>query len=102
VAAVERELRAGPTVYRYHADDGLPGREGGFNLMTAWLVDALHLVGRGEDARALLDELVALAGPTGLMAEEFDPETGRALGNHPQAYTHLGVITNALRLSGAL
>jgi GH15 family glucan-1,4-alpha-glucosidase len=102
VRSIETELRAGPTVYRYHADDGLPGREGGFNLMTSWLIDALDVVGRRDDALALLDELVTLAGPTGLLAEEYDPETGRALGNHPQAYSHLGLINNALRLSDSL
>lgn len=99
VDAVEKTLRNGPTVYRYLEDDGLPGEEGGFNLMTSWLIDAYVLVGRDNDARALFDELVRLAGDTGLMAEEFDPETARALGNHPQAYSHLGVIFNALRLA---
>ncbi|MCB9372735.1 MAG: trehalose-phosphatase [Microthrixaceae bacterium] len=101
VEAVERELREGPTVYRYRADDGLPGTEGGFHLMTSWLVDALHLVGRTADARALFERLVALAGPTGLLAEEYDPDHGRSLGNHPQAYSHLGLINNALTLARA-
>ena len=100
VDAVERELRDGPTVYRYRADDGLPGGEGGFHLMTSWLVDALHLVGRHDDARALFDGLAGLAGPTGLLSEEYDPVQGRSLGNHPQAYSHLGLIGNALTLSG--
>ncbi len=100
VAAVEAGLRRGPTVYRYLEDDGLPGAEGGFHLMTSWLIDAYHLVGRVDDARSLLDDLAALAGPTGLLSEEHDPETGQALGNHPQAYSHLGVINNALRLAG--
>ena len=99
VDAIERELRAGPTVYRYRADDGLPGTEGGFHLMTSWLIDALHLVGRTADAHELFDHLVELAGPTGLLAEEYDPEDGRSLGNHPQAYSHLGLINNALTLS---
>ena len=99
VDAVERELREGPTVYRYRADDGLPGAEGGFHLMTSWLIDALHLVGRSEDARALFDDLAGLAGPTGLLPEEYDPTQGRSLGNHPQAYSHLGLIGNALTLS---
>jgi trehalose-phosphatase len=98
VAAVEGELRSGPTVHRYHGDDGLPGREGGFNLMTSWLIDALVLVGRRDDARALFDELCTMAGATGLMAEELDPVSRRALGNVPQAYSHLGLINNALAL----
>ncbi|OWY60480.1 hypothetical protein B7486_68950, partial [cyanobacterium TDX16] len=101
VRAVEDELRDGPTVWRYHDDDGLPGKEGGFNLMTSWLIDAYLLVGREDDARSLFKDLASLAGPTGLMAEEFDPATGRALGNHPQAYSHLGLIENALNLDSA-
>lgn len=99
VATLERQLRRGPTVYRYREDDGLPGREGGFNLMTSWLIDALALTGRRDDAEALFADLCQLAGPTGTMAEQFDPENGRALGNIPQAYSHLGLINNALRLS---
>jgi trehalose-phosphatase len=99
IGAIEDKLLEGPTVYRYLADDGLPGREGGFNLMTSWLIDAYHLVGRDDDAHALVKKLAALAGPTGLLTEEFDPESGRCLGNHPQAYSHLGLINNALRLA---
>ena len=98
VEAVEAELRSGPTVWRYHDDDGLPGKEGGFHLMTSWLIDAYLLVGRADDARSLFKDLVSLAGPTGLLAEEYDPATDRALGNHPQAYSHLGLIENALNL----
>jgi len=99
VEVVERELRDGPTVYRYRADDGLPGAEGGFHLMTSWLVEALHLIGRHDDARELFDDLAGLTGPTGLLSEEYDPAQGRSLGNHPQAYSHLGLIGNALTLS---
>ncbi len=103
VDAVERELRDGPTVYRYRgADglpgDGLPGGEGGFHICASWLVDALVLVGRVDEARALFGEIARLAGPTGCMSEQVDPARRRALGNHPQAYSHLGVIQNALRL----
>ncbi|MEM7275357.1 MAG: trehalose-phosphatase [Actinomycetota bacterium] len=101
VATVERELRRGPTVYRYLEDDGLPGKEGGFNLMTSWLIDAMCLIGRQSDAEALFKDLCELVGGTGLMAEEFDPETGRALGNVPQAYSHLGLINNALSIERA-
>ena len=99
VANVEAELRNGPTVYRYREDDGLPGQEGGFNLMTSWLIDALALVGRDSEANELFGELCQQAGATGLMAEEFDPAAQRALGNFPQAYSHLGLINNALNLS---
>lgn len=99
VDAIAAELKDGPTVYRYRIEDGLPGQEGGFHICTSWLIDALSLLGREEEARALFDELVALAGPTGLLPEQFDPKHQRSLGNHPQAYSHLGVIMNALRLS---
>lgn len=100
VEAVEHALREGATVWRYRGDDGLPGREGGFHLMTSWLIDAYELVGRRDDAVELFEELRQLIGPTGLLAEEYDPVADRSLGNLPQAYSHLGVIQNALRLEG--
>jgi len=99
VEAVEAELRVGPTVYRYRGDDGLPGTEGGFHLMTSWLIDALALTGRRADAEALFADLCGLVGRTGLLSEEIDPATGRSLGNHPQAYSHLGLVNNALNLA---
>ncbi len=100
VEAIERELRDGPTVYRYRIDDGLPGTEGGFHILASWLVDALEAIGRRDEAEALFWDLCALAGPTGLLSEQYDPGSRRALGNHPQAYSHLGLIHNALRLFG--
>ncbi|OLT27791.1 hypothetical protein BJF83_17585 [Nocardiopsis sp. CNR-923] len=92
VTAIEAGLRHGPTVYRYRRDDGLPGGEGGFHLCTAWLVEAYLLTGRRAQAEELFAHLVDRAGPTGLIPEEFDPCAERALGNHPQAYSHLGLI----------
>ncbi|WP_115789984.1 trehalase-like domain-containing protein [Arthrobacter silvisoli] len=92
VAAVERELRVGPTVFRYRYDDGLPGLEGGFHICTTWLIEAYLAVGRMDDALELFNQLVALFGPTGLLPEEYDPGTETHLGNHPQAYSHLGFI----------
>ncbi|WP_017615608.1 trehalase-like domain-containing protein [Nocardiopsis salina] len=92
VTAIEAELRSGPTVYRYHRDDGLPGGEGGFHLCTTWLIEAYLLTGRRAEAEELFKHLVDAAGPTGLIPEEYDPTTERALGNHPQAYSHLGLI----------
>lgn len=102
VEAVERELRVGPTVYRYQHDDGLPGLEGGFHLCTSWLIESLVLIGRTEAARELFQQFIGLIGPLGLLSEEYDPERGLALGNYPQAYSHLGVINAALRLHAAL
>lgn len=98
VAMVERELLRGPTVYRYRYDDGLPGVEGGFLLCTSWLIEARALLGRIDEARELFDAYTRLAGPTGLLAEEFDPIHKVSLGNHPQAYSHLGLINAALAL----
>ena len=99
VRAVESQLREGPTVYRYHHEDGLPGTEGGFHLMTSWMVDCYALLGENEEARSLFRKVLATAGETGLLSEEYDPVAHRSLGNHPQAYSHLGIINNALRLS---
>jgi GH15 family glucan-1,4-alpha-glucosidase len=98
VVAVEETLRSGPTVYRYLRNDGLPGDEGGFHLCTTWLIEAYLRVGRRADAQELFDSFVRLAGPTGLLPEEYDPVAERSLGNHPQAYSHLGLIRCALLL----
>ena len=92
VEAVDKHLRVEHGVYRYRYEDGLPGVEGTFNLCTAWHIQALAAIGRADAARELLAKYVALAGRTGLMSEEWDPRTNRALGNHPQAYSHLGLI----------
>ena len=99
VAAVDSSLRHNETVYRYKHDDGISGAEGGFNLMTSWLIDAKILIGDLDGARSLFESYLALAGPTGLISEEVDPETGAGLGNHPQAYSHLGLINNACNLA---
>jgi trehalose 6-phosphate phosphatase len=101
VTAIESELRSGATVYRYRRDDGLPGQEGGFHLCTAWLIEAYLLTGRRTDAVQLFTQLVDAAGPTGLLPEQYDPMAERSLGNHPQAYSHLGLIRCARLLAGA-
>ncbi len=85
-------------MYRYRTDDGLPGFEGGFHLCASWLVDAYLLAGRVDDAHDLFRQLVTLAGPTGLLSEQYDPAQERALGNFPQAYSHLGIINNAVMI----
>ncbi len=101
VLAIEAELRSGSTVYRYLWDDGLPGREGGFHVCTAWLIEAYLRTGRRTDAEELFDQMLDCAGPTGLLPEQYDPEAERGLGNHPQAYSHLGLIRCALLLDSA-
>jgi hypothetical protein len=85
---------------RYPDDsrDGLLGGEGAFALCSFWLVEALVLAGRHDEAQRVFDELVGLAGTVGLFAEELDWTTGEQLGNTPQAFTHIGLINAALRL----
>lgn len=99
VTAIEAELRSGSTVYRYHRNDGLPGYEGGFHICAAWLVEAYLLCGRRNEAVELFEQLVKAAGPTGLLPEQYDPVAERSLGNHPQAYSHLGLIRCATLLA---
>ncbi|MFB9239510.1 trehalose-phosphatase [Plantactinospora siamensis] len=102
VLKIEADLRSGPVVYRYHWDDGLPGREGGFHVCTAWLIEAYLRTGRRSDAEELFRQMLDTAGPTGLLPEQYDPLAERGLGNHPQAYSHLGLIRCALLLDGQL
>jgi trehalose 6-phosphate phosphatase len=99
VTAIEAELRSGSTVYRYRRDDGLPGNEGGFHLCASWMIEAYLLTGRRTEAEDLFEQMVDAAGPTGLLPEEYDPIAERSLGNHPQAYSHLGLIRCAQLLS---
>jgi len=68
------------------------------HICATWLVEAYLRVGRRDDAVALFEDILELAGPTGLLSEQYDARTGRSLGNHPQAYSHLGVIRAALAL----
>ena len=101
VLKVEAELRSGAVVYRYRWDDGLPGIEGGFHICTAWLIEAYLRTGRRSDAEELFQQMIETAGPTGLLPEQYDPFAERGLGNHPQAYSHLGLIRCATVLDRA-
>ncbi len=86
-------------VYRYDTkktDDGLPGNEGAFLICSFWLIDVLAYSGRTEEAKHLLLNILEYASPTGLFSEEVDPRTGEALGNYPQAYSHIGMINSIL------
>ncbi len=102
-AFIERELGAGAQLYRYRpGSDGLPGREGTFGLASFWAVDYLARRGDVVQAARRFEQLLELANDVGLFAEEMDPDDGSALGNFPQAFTHLGVITGAMSLKERL
>ena len=79
-------------------DDGLSGKEGTFLICSFWLVSALAVIGERQRARDLMERLLRQASPLGLYAEEFDADTGRHLGNFPQAFSHLALIEAAARI----
>jgi len=81
--------------------DGLPGEEGVFLACSFWLVDDLALMGRTKEARALFERLLDLRNDVGLLAEEYDPDAGRLLGNFPQAFTHLALINAVVHIIAA-
>jgi len=104
VEAVQRELMRDGFVERYktqeqNAVDGLVGREGVFLPCSFWLVDALLMLERDDEARALFEKLLGVSNDLGLLAEEYDPSAQRQLGNFPQAFTHVGLVNSAYNLS---
>src|SRR5215208_5107755 len=104
IDAVSRELGRDGFVSRYstaETDDGLPGDEGQFLACSFWLVSALALNGRVDDARSLFERLVGLANDLGLLAEEYDVGRRRQVGNFPQAFSHLTLILAARAISDA-
>jgi GH15 family glucan-1,4-alpha-glucosidase len=101
VLAIAEELTEDGFVLRYRTDetdDGLSGKEGTFLICSFWLVSALAIVGEMQRARDLMERLLRIASPLGLYAEEFDAETGRHLGNFPQAFSHLALMEAAARI----
>jgi GH15 family glucan-1,4-alpha-glucosidase len=104
IEAVQRELMRDGFVERYktqeqNAVDGLVGREGVFLPCSFWLVDALLMLERDDEARALFEKLLGVSNDLGLLAEEYDPSAQRQLGNFPQAFTHVGLVNSAYNLS---
>jgi GH15 family glucan-1,4-alpha-glucosidase len=99
------ELVSDSLVHRYEigrgAGDGLTGSEGTFNMCTFWLVEALARAGRAGEARFIFEKMLTYANHLGLYAEETGP-CGEALGNFPQAFTHIGLISAAFNLDRRL
>ena len=101
VLAIADDLTEDGYVLRYRTgetDDGLSGKEGSFLICSFWLVTGLAIIREQQRARDLMDRLLRIASPLGLYAEEFDPSTGRHLGNFPQAFSHLALIEAAARI----
>ena len=104
INAIERDLFVDGFVMRYDtrtSEDGLPPGEGAFLACSFWLVDALLLIGRADDARRLFERLLGLRNDLGLLAEEYDTGAKRLVGNFPQAFSHIALVNSAHNLSHA-
>ncbi|HEX4993042.1 MAG TPA: glycoside hydrolase family 15 protein [Rubrobacteraceae bacterium] len=102
-ARIQERLGRDGLLYRYETgtDDGLPPGEGAFGICSFWAVECQARGGDVEGAKRAFERLLPYANDVGLFAEEIDPETGAALGNFPQAFTHIGLINAALTLAEA-
>ncbi len=100
VRLIEERLGHDGLVYRYshEVDDGLPPGEGAFGICSFWAVSVAAMQGHHDEAREKFEQILSYANDVGLLAEEIEPETGEALGNFPQAFTHIGLIHAALAL----
>jgi GH15 family glucan-1,4-alpha-glucosidase len=98
-----RELGEGPLLHRYPPaeNDGLPAGEAAFGICSFWAVEHLAHVGQVDEAEARLEGLLECANDLGLFGEEIDPDTGAPLGNFPQAFTHVGLVSAALAIDAA-
>jgi pentatricopeptide repeat protein len=96
---VEKGLRRGDQMLRYATEDdfGLPVTA--FNVCTFWLIEALYITGRTEDARRLFEEMLSRRTAAGLLSEDMDPASGELWGNYPQTYSLVGIINCAALLS---
>jgi GH15 family glucan-1,4-alpha-glucosidase len=104
VEAIQRMLMKDGLVLRYLPEptvDGMPAAEGAFLACSFWLADALVLLGRVDEARALFERLVGLSNDLGLLSEEYDPVDRRMLGNFPQALSHVALVNTAVNLTRA-
>jgi GH15 family glucan-1,4-alpha-glucosidase len=104
IKAIEKNLLRDGFVLRYqteHTGDGLPGDEGAFLACSFWLVDAYAYSGRRREAEALFERLLSLRNDLGLLSEEYEPRSGRLIGNFPQAFSHLALIHSASVLADA-
>jgi GH15 family glucan-1,4-alpha-glucosidase len=99
VEAIGRELRRDDALFRYVAEDDFGRPETSFTICTFWYIDALAAIGRGDEARAMFERLLAHRNPLGLLSEDLAFEDAEAWGNFPQTYSHVGLIIAAMRLS---
>jgi GH15 family glucan-1,4-alpha-glucosidase len=102
VAAIEKDLLVDGFVLRYDSnatDDGLPGGEGAFLACSFWLADNYILLDRRDDAERMFKRLLALRNDVGLLSEEYDPRVQRQVGNFPQAFSHIALLSTAFNLS---
>ena len=97
--AVERELRRGDHMLRYAAEDDFGAPETAFNVCTFWLIEALHLTGRSDEARKLFEAMLGHTTRSGMLSEDLDYDTGELWGNFPQTYSLVGIINSAGHLS---
>jgi GH15 family glucan-1,4-alpha-glucosidase len=102
IRAVEQKLLRGGLVLRYDTgatDDGLPPGEGAFIPCSFWLADAYVLTGRLAEAQRLFKQLVGLCNDVGLLAEEYNSSAQRAVGNFPQAFSHIALVNTAYNMA---
>ena len=99
VGSYEALLKRGNFVTRYVTQDDFGTPETAFMVCSFWMVEALHGMGRVQEARDLFNQICSRANHVGLLSEDIDPITGELWGNFPQTYSHVGLINSAMRLS---
>lgn len=105
VEAVQKSLTKDGLILRYHSGpkiDGFPAGEGAFLACSFWMVSCLRLLGRTGEAREMFDRILALRNDVGLLAEEYDSDAKRQVGNFPQAFSHISLLHTAYALSSDL